>query len=111
MSHHGSDRPPDHTVSRVGRVTLVLLVVVVIVGGVPLRAGAALVSHGNGHGNGNGNGKYNRNSISVNSPEDNHGIQHITNTNAGGIAANQASFCKRKFRHCRINQRLNVFGP
>ena len=106
MSYHGSDRPPDPTVRGVGRVTLILLVVVVIVGGMPLRAGAALVADGNG----NGNGRHNKNSISVNSPQFNHGIQHITNTNASGFAANQAAFCKRKFRHCRINQRLNVFG-
>jgi hypothetical protein len=110
MSHSDNDGPPDHTVSGVGRVTLVLLVVVVIVGGVPLRAGAALVA-GGGSGNGNGNGRHNRNSISVNSPEFNHGIQHITNTNASGIAANQAAFCRKKFRHCRINQHLNVFDP
>jgi hypothetical protein len=108
MSHHGSDRTPGRTVGGGGRVTLILLVVVVIVGGMPLRAGAALVAGGSG--NGNGNGRNNRNSITVNSPEFNHGIQHITNTNASGFAANQAAFCKRKFRHCRINQRLNVFG-
>lgn len=111
MSHHGSDRPPDRAVGGVGRVTLILLVVVVIVGGVPLRAGAALVSHGNGNGNGNGNGRHNKNSLSINSPQFNRGIQHITNTNASGFAANQAAFCKRKFRHCRINQRLNIFDP
>ncbi|GAB2849996.1 hypothetical protein GCM10027176_61410 [Actinoallomurus bryophytorum] len=107
MSHHGSDGPPERTVGGAGRVTLILLVVVVIVGGVPLRAGATLVTDGSG----NGNGRNNRNSITVNSPEYNHGIQHITNTNASGITNTQASFCKKKFRHCRISQRLNVFGP
>lgn len=108
MSHHGSDRPPDRTVRGVGRVTLILLVVVVIVGGVPLRAGAALVSGGDG--NGNGNGRYNRNSITASSPTINHGIQHFNNTNIGGNTNTQAAFCKWRFRHCRIAQRLNVFG-
>jgi hypothetical protein len=107
MSRHGSDRPPDRTVGGVGRVTLILLVVVVIVGGVPLRAGAALVSNGDG----NGNGRYNKNSVSVNSPTYSRGIQHITNTNVSGSTNTQAAFCKKKFRHCRINQRLNVFDP
>ena len=106
MSHHGSDRPPDRTVRGVGRVTLILLVVVVIVGGVPLRAGAALVSDGDG----NGNGRYNRNSITAGSPTINHGIQHFNNTNIGGNTNTQAAFCKWRFRHCRIVQRLNVFG-
>ena len=107
MSHPDNDGPPDHTVSGVGRVTLVLLVVVVIVGGVPLRAGAALVSDGGG--NGNGNGKYNKNSITANSPTFNRGIQHFNNTNISGSTNTQAAFCKWKFRHCRIVQRLTVF--
>jgi hypothetical protein len=106
MSHHGSDRPPDPAVRGVGRITLILLVVVVIVGGVPLRAGAALVSDGDG----NGNGRYNRNSITASSPTINHGIQHFNNTNIGGNTNTQAAFCKWRFRHCRIVQRLNVFG-
>ena len=105
MSHHGSDRPPSRTVGGAGRVTLILLGVVVTVGGVPPRAGAALVSNGDG----NGNGRHNKNSITVDSPTSNRGIQHFNNTNVGGSTNTQAAFCKRKFRHCRIAQRLTVF--
>ena len=87
------------------RLTLALLLAVVVVGGMPLQARAALVSGGGGGPVTTGNGKHNRNAISVNSPEENFGIQHITNTNAGGGNNTQASFCKWKFRHCRISQR------
>lgn len=86
-----------------------LMLVVVLTGGLmPLRARAALGSDGPTN---TGNGRHNRNSVSVNSPTINHGIQHVTNTNIGGIANTQASFCKWKFRHCRISQRQKVFTP
>lgn len=57
-----------------------------------------------------GNGRHNKNSISVNSPEFNHGIQHVTNTNIDGNTITQSSFCKRWFRHCRLSQRARIFG-
>jgi hypothetical protein len=87
------------------RLTLVFLVGVVVVGGVPLRARAVI---GDG-GVTVGNGRHNKNSVTINSPEFNHGIQHITNTNVGGGNNTEASFCQKKFRHCRISQR-QFFG-
>jgi hypothetical protein len=62
-------------------------------------------------GDNDGNGKHNRTSISVNSPTINRGIQHITNITVSGSTNTQASFCRRKFHHCRINQKLVVFDP
>ncbi|MGH3374164.1 MAG: hypothetical protein ACRDP6_05455 [Actinoallomurus sp.] len=88
------------------RVPLVLLVALMVVGGMPVRVRAALVSDGDGI----GNGRHNRNSVNVHSPEYNRGIQHITNTNVGGMNNTQASFCKWRFRHCRISQR-QAFVP
>jgi hypothetical protein len=82
----------------------------VAVGGAAAHAGAAVVADGGGASR-IGNGKFNKNSISINSPEENHGIQHMTNTLAGGNANNQAGFCKWRFRHCRISQRFNAFRP
>jgi hypothetical protein len=93
--------PPASTGAR--RLTLVLLVAAVGVAGVPLRARAALVSDGGG--NVVGNGRHNRVSVTVNSPEFNRGIQHVTNTNVGGGNNTQAAFCQKWFRHCRISQR------
>ena len=56
----------------------------------------------------NGNGKFNRNNFSVNSPSFPRGNQHIFNQNIGGQNPSQAALCKRKFRHCKIVQRLAV---
>ena len=98
---------PRRPHARARRLTLVVLVAVVVVGGVPLRAHAALGSDG---GVAVGNGRHNRNSVSINSPEFiNRGIQHVTNTNVGGGNNTQASFCQKRFRHCRISQR-QFFG-
>ena len=94
-------------VRRRRRVPFVLLVAVTVVTGMPVRARAALVHDGNGV----GNGRHNRNSINVHSPQFNHGIQHITNTNVGGINNIQAAFCKGRFRHCRFSQRQPTFFP
>lgn len=98
-------KPPARTLAR--RVTVALLVTVVVVGGLPLRAYA---DH-SGDRFITGNGKFNKNLLSVRSPDFTHGIQHIVYTDIGGITNTQASFCKRKFRHCRMVQRLNVFDP
>ncbi|MDN3351495.1 hypothetical protein [Actinomadura sp. DC4] len=85
---------------------LILLLTVIIVGGMPLRAWAGRWQDGGG-GLAVGNGRYNRNSVTIRSPEFNHGIQHLTNTNVGGGNNSQASFCLKRFRHCRISQHLN----
>jgi hypothetical protein len=89
------------------RVPLVLLVAVVVAGGMPLRARAALVADDFHTGKG---GRHNKNYVSTNSPQFNRGIQHITNTTVGGNIITQAAFCKKKLRHCRISQRAKVFG-
>lgn len=78
-----------------------LVVAVIVVGGTPVTARAAL---GFDHG-GTGNGRNNRNNISVNSPTINRGVQHVNNTNIDGNTITQAAFCKGRFRHCRFNQR------
>jgi hypothetical protein len=106
MARSQARKPPTRTARGILRVALVLLVAVVVVDGLPLTARAALWSGGGGGGgNSTGNGRHNRNSISINSPEFNRGIQHITNTNVGGGNNTQASFCQKRFRHCRISQR------
>jgi hypothetical protein len=56
----------------------------------------------------NGNGKFNKNNFSVNSPSYPRGNQHIFNQNIGGQNPTQAVLCKKKFRHCKIVQRLAV---
>jgi hypothetical protein len=106
-----------------------VLTIVMTGAGIVSPAGASILATGTGSavavparssdsGNGNGtvnehsgNGRHNRNSFSINSPEINHGIQHITNTNVSGSTDTQAAFCKRRLRHCRISQRLVVFDP
>lgn len=100
-------KPPVRTLTLARRVTVALLVAVVVVGGLPLRAYAdhsadRFIT---------GNGKFNKNLLSVRSPQTNHGIQHTTYSDIGGITSTQASFCARKFRHCRIVQRINAFDP
>lgn len=101
-------QPRSHASTGARRLTLVVLVAVVVVGGAPLRARAAFTSGGGG-GVTAGNGRHNRVSVTINSPEFNRGIQHVTNTNVGGGNNTQASFCQKRFRHCRISQR-QVFG-
>ena len=96
--------PPANARARRPTLTVLVAVVTMVVTGAPLRARAALTSDGGG-GVTVGNGRYNKNSVTVNSPEFNHGIQHVTNTNVGGGNNTQASFCKKRFRHCRISQR------
>jgi hypothetical protein len=83
-------------------VTLTLLVVVVVVGGVPLRARA---DSGSNDRYSVGNGRHNKNIVENHSPTFNKGIQHITNSNIYGNTTSQTSFCKGRFRHCRISQR------
>ena len=82
-----------------------LVVAVMVVGGMPVRARAGVrFDHYR-----TGNGRHNRNSVSVNGPTFNHGIQHVTNTNVSGNTVTQAGFCKGRFRHCRISQRSRAF--
>jgi hypothetical protein len=105
MVHRRTETTPARTVEGVRRAALALLVVVVVVGGVPLRARA---SSGSDDSYSIGNGRHNKNVVENHSPEFNRGIQHITTVNAAGSTAVQASFCKWKFRHCRISQRAFV---
>jgi hypothetical protein len=104
MARSQARKPPVRTVKGALRLTLVLLVAVVVVGGVPLTARAALGFDGGG--NVVGNGRHNRVALTINSPEFSHGIQHIGNENAGGGNNTQAALCKKKVRRCRISQRL-----
>jgi hypothetical protein len=96
------------------RVTLTLLVLVVVLGGTPLRSGAGTLPAWRGSGGDGsytvGNGRHNRNFVSNFSPTNNHGIQHLTNSTVGGNTNTQAGFCKWRFRHCRIKQRIVVGG-
>ncbi len=64
-----------------------------------------------GRGDNNGNGRHNRTTISYNSPTINHGIQHVTDTTAGGTTAAQVAFCKRKVRFCKIHEHLIINDP
>lgn len=57
-----------------------------------------------GDNNHNGNGTHNHNAFSIRSPTHNHGIQPVSNANAGGVTHTRNAFCK-KVRFCRINQR------
>jgi hypothetical protein len=111
MVDRRTEGPPARTAARV---TLTLLVLVVVLGGAPLRARAGTLPgawRGTGGGDGSytvGNGSHNKNSIANFSPENNHGIQHVTNTTVGGSTNTQASFCKWRFRHCHFKQRIVV---
>jgi hypothetical protein len=107
MIQHPARKPPARRLRLARTATLALLVAVVVVGGLPLRARA----DGSGDRFVAGNGKRNKTFVSSRSPEINHGIQNITNTEVDGIANTQASFCKRRFKHCRIVQRINSFDP
>lgn len=74
---------------------------------VPRQVASALQSDGWGtFFTNSGNGKFIKNSFSIESPTVQRGIQNISNTAIGGRNPTQAAFCKRKFRHCRIVQRI-----
>jgi hypothetical protein len=75
---------------------LLLLTVATGLGPSPARAWAGDVNH-------NGNGTGNRNALSIRSPTTNHGVQAISNANAGGINSSRNALCK-KARHCHIHQ-------
>lgn len=77
-----------------------VMAVVAVAGGTPLHARAA--SRFDHHST--GNGRHNRINITVNSPTFNHGLQSVANTNVDGNTVTQASFCKGRFRHCRLDQ-------
>jgi hypothetical protein len=104
MVHRRTETTPARTVKGVA---LPLLVVVVIVGGMPLRARAA---YGSDDHYAVGNGRHNKNVVENFSPEYNRGIKHVTNTNVSGNTAVQAASCKGRFRHCFFNQRTVVRG-
>lgn len=61
------------------------------------------VPTGNSH---DGNGRHNENSIAINSPTFNRGIQHTNNANAGGLYNTQKVFCGKQLRRCRIAQKI-----
>jgi hypothetical protein len=61
-------------------------------------------------GSGSGNGRHNRNSFIINSPSHSHDFQHIRNVNVGGNTITPAAVCKRPASHCRIVQRVVVYG-
>ena len=51
----------------------------------------------------NGNGTGNQNAFSIRSPTSNHGMQIISNANAGGRTSSRNALCK-KHRFCTIRQ-------
>jgi hypothetical protein len=53
--------------------------------------------------NHNGNGTHNHNAFSIRSPTRNHGVQAISNANAGGVTSSRNALCKRP-RFCHIHQ-------
>jgi hypothetical protein len=85
----------------------------------PARAAPLSHSHGPDHSAQNGsvqeragNGKYNNNQITINSPVFNRGIQHSDNGIVNGNIAVQGAICKRKkYRHCRIVQKISQVFP
>lgn len=118
MARYRTASAPGHMV----RGTLASLAVVISAVTVsPVTdANAAMTPTGgwfdSGHGNSgavdhNGNGKFNKNNFSVNSPSFPRGNQHIFNQNIGGQNPTQAALCKKKFRHCKILQRLVTSYP
>lgn len=117
MAHHRIARLP----SRMVRDALAsLAVVITAVAAAPaIDANAATPTgrwSGSGHGNHNfvghiGNGKFNKNNFSINSPTFVRGSQEISNQNIGGQNPTQAVLCKRKFRHCRVVQRIVTWDP
>jgi hypothetical protein len=82
-------------------ISLVLLVV----------GGNAGTAHAGGNGHNNGNGTHNKTTISYDSPTINHGIQHVTDSNAGGNAVTQNAFCKKRVRLCKIREHLIINDP
>jgi hypothetical protein len=121
------ERAAEQPALRSARLLTLTALVIVIMGAETLPAAGANTAvfaprstasmwHDHGGSNGpvhdsTGNGSHNRNEVSINSPTFNHGIQHITNTNVSGSTSTQASFCKKRFRFCRIHQRMVVLDP
>jgi hypothetical protein len=68
-------------------------------------------AHAWGNGHNNGNGTHNKTTISYDSPTINHGIQHVTASNAGGNAVVQNAFCKKRVRLCKIREHLIINDP
>lgn len=108
---------PTAGLSRRTAPAALILAVVTTVTSAPLAdADAATVPAGEWPGDGivvthNGNGKLNKNDFSVNSPSNIRGIQNLSSQNIGGQNLTQHALCKRKFRHCRIVQRLVAVDP
>jgi hypothetical protein len=82
-------------------------------------ASRPLRSHGSDHNAHNGtlhqtdgNGKFNNNQLTVNSPVFLRGVQHSANGVINGNIAVQGAICKRKkWRHCRIVQKIDQVFP
>lgn len=60
--------------------------------------------------NNDGNGTRNRNIVSVRSPTSNHGYQHTSNSNAGGMVSIHSALCKH-VPVCYISQRITMVTP
>ena len=86
------------------------LAVTVVVAAPMTDAGAAVARGGSSGGGGSvnhsENGRFNKNNFAVNSPSFVRGSQNIFNQNIGGRNPTQAAFCKKRFHHCKIVQRL-----
>lgn len=57
-----------------------------------------------------GNGVHNLNNIAVNSPNFNRGFQHSNDAAVNGSVNKQTALCKKRWRSCKIVQRMAVFG-
>lgn len=58
----------------------------------------------------NANGAYNRNASVINSPNFMHGMQEVTNSNAGGNVITQNALCKRR-TYCKLSNNARNFAP
>lgn len=55
----------------------------------------------------NGNGNHNRNAIGIKSPTSNHGYQHTSNGNAGGLNSTLNMLCRQVVK-CRMTQNFII---
>lgn len=94
--------------SRPAMAPLVTAIIAAIIGASPAAAAvpSGWQSGGGNHGTRTGGS---RNSVTVDSPTINRGIQIVDSTVQGGRSNIQAALCKKKFRRCRIVQKFIYF--
>jgi len=126
MSHRYKKSPSSHTQTNVRSLALAATIVAGLSFGAPVSANAATYAHerglmdfGSDHNHyhnrafvkqHNANGWYNRNASVINSPNFMHGMQEVTNSNAGGNVITQNALCKRR-TFCKLTNNARNFGP